>query len=204
MAGHGIFYIKQLMMRKIVVSMNVTLDGFIAGPNCELDWHFDSWTIDMATALCEQLSNADTILLGRITYCAMARYWPSKATSLSFPREDIAFAYMMNTYNKVVFSKTLNTSQWNNSRFVKGDLSREVLKLKKQPGKDIIIYGSGILVSALIHLNLIDEYTLWLHPVVLGSGKPLFKPSHGRYGLRLLTTRYFSSGVVSLRYERKA
>jgi len=188
-------------MRKLVVSMNVTLDGFISGANCELDWHFDSWTADMATSLCDQLSNADTILLGRITYCAMARYWPSKASDLSFARDDIAFAYMMNSYDKVVYSNTLNTSRWNNSHFIHGDLPGEILKLKRQKGKDIIIYGSGHLVSALMQLNLIDEYVLWIHPVVLGNGKPLFKPSQDKLGLRLMDTKYYSSGVVSLRYR---
>lgn len=182
--------------------MNVTLDGFISGPDCELDWHFDNWTPDMATALCEQLSQADTILLGRVTYNAMARYWPSKSRDLSYPREDIAFADMMNSYSKVVFSKTMATSQWNNSIFIKGNIEKEVVRLKEQTGKDIIIYGSGILVSAMMQLNLIDEYILWIHPIVLGKGKPLFKALHGRFGLKLLQTRRFSSGVVALSYER--
>ena len=99
-------------MRKVIVSMNVTLDGFMAGPNCELDWHFSFWNEEMAEYASEQLSHADTILLGRITYKAMAKYWPSMAMDLSYPREDIAFAGMMNSYKKIVFSNTLNEVHW--------------------------------------------------------------------------------------------
>lgn len=93
-------------MRKLIVSINVTLDGFMAGPNCELDWHFNSWTLDMGEALAEQLSRADTILLGRVTYGGMARHFASAPASLNTPREDIDFADMLNHYPKIVFSKT--------------------------------------------------------------------------------------------------
>ena len=88
--------------------MNVTLDGFMSGPNCELDWHFRSWTSEMAESLCAELNEADTILLGRTTYLAMAQYWQSKALDLSFPREDLVFVDMMNSYTKIVISKTLS------------------------------------------------------------------------------------------------
>ena len=150
--------------------MNVTLDGFMSGVNCELDWHFKSWTIEMAECLCEELSKADTILLGRITYNAMATYWPAKATDCSFPREDIAFADMMNTYNKIIFSRTLKKVKWNNSRLAKKNIAKEIFQLKQQPGRNIIVYGSGQLVSSLMQLNLVDEYQLWIHPVLLREG----------------------------------
>lgn len=190
-------------MRKLIVSMNVTLDGFMSGPNCELDWHFQSWTTEMAEALCEQLDKADTILLGRITYTAMAKYWPSKAMDLTYPREDIAFAEMMNQYTKIVFSKTLVTTGWCNSRLVKDKLADEIVKLKRQHGKDMIIYGSGKLVSALMKLDLIDEYHVWVHPVVIGKGKPLFKNLQNRMHLELSKAKTFHSGVVLLSYTYK-
>ena len=155
--------------------MNVTLDGFMAGPNCELDWHFNYWDEEMARHAGEQLSKADTILLGRVTYNAMAKYWPSKMMDLLCPREDVAFAYMINGCQKVVFSKTLQHTTWNNSRLAKENIRKEIIKLKQQPGKDMIVYGSGSIVSALTRFGLIDEYILWLHPVVLGKGKMLFK-----------------------------
>lgn len=190
-------------MRKLIVSMNVTLDGFMSGPNCELDWHFQSWTAEMAEALCEQLDRADTILLGRRTYAAMAKYWPSKAMDLSFPREDIAFAEMMNHYTKIVFSKTLKTTGWCNSRLVKGNPEDEIVKLKQQGGKDMIIYGSGKLVSALIKSDMVNEYQIWVHPEVIGKGKPLFKNLHNSMRLELLKTKTFRSGVVLLFYTCK-
>lgn len=188
-------------MRKVIASINVSLDSYMSGPNCELDWHFESWGPDLAQSFCEQLSTADTILLGRVTYCAMARYWPQKAQDLSFPREDIAFADMMNNHTKVVFTKTLTAPAWTNSKLVNGNLEREVRKLKKQPGKDIIIYGSGKLISSMVELGgLIDEYVLWVHPVILGEGKPLFKTLPGKLRMKLVRTNIFSSGVVMLDY----
>jgi len=188
-------------MRKVIVSMNVTLDGFMSGPNCELDWHFQSWTGEMAEFLCEQLGKADTILLGRVTYKAMAKYWPSKITDPSFPREDIDFAEMINSYTKIVFSKTLTNPEWNNSRLVKGNIADAITQLKQQPGRNMIIYGSGKVVSALMQLDLVDEYQIWVHPVLLGKGKPLFTGLQDKLHMKLFRTKTFSSGVVMLYYE---
>jgi dihydrofolate reductase len=188
------------IMRKIIVSMNVTLDGYMAGRNCELDWHFNYWNEEMAEHACHQLSKTDTILLGRVTYQAMAQYWPYQSLNLLFPREQIAFADMMNSHLKIVFSKTLEGTQWNNSRLVKKNLANEISKLKRQPGKDMIIYGSGSLVSSLMQSGLIDEYELWVHPVLLGKGKSLFKGLEETHTLRLLKTRSFNSGVIILYY----
>jgi len=106
--------------------MNLTLDGFMCGPDDELDWHFQAWSGQMGQMLAEELSKADTILLGRITYCAMAAYWPKPANALSLSRDDLAFADMMNSYSKVVFSKTLKKTNWNNSRLIKGRLTQSV------------------------------------------------------------------------------
>jgi len=194
---------KKREMRKLIVSMNVTLDGFISGSNRELDWHFQSWNEEMAKSLCEQLSRADTILLGRVTYRAMAKYWPFTITDPNFPREDIAFADMMNSYTKIVFSKTLKAPEWKNSRILKGNIEYEIAQLKHQQGKDIVIYGSSKLVSALMQLGLIDEYQIWIHPVLLGKGKPLFKDLQDRLNMKLFKTKTFSSGVVMLYYECK-
>ena len=181
--------------------MNITLDGFMAGPNCELDWHFNYWNEEMSECACEQLSCADTILLGRVTYGVMAKYWPSKARDLSFPREDIAFADMMNSYTKIVFSKTLTTPEWNNTKLLNGNIAAEIVHLKQQPGKNLIIYGSGKVVASLIQLGLIDEYHIWVHPVILGKGKPMFKDLPEKLNLTLLKTKTFDSGVVILYYE---
>lgn len=173
----------------------------MAGPNCELDWHFHYWNEEMARYAGEQLSNADTILLGRVTYCAMAKYWPSKTKDLLCPREDIAFADLINNCQKIVFSKTLENVSWSNSKLAKESIKTEITKLKQQPGKDMIVYGSGSIVSALSGSGLIDEYILWLHPVVLGKGKLLFKNTNTRPKLKLLNTRTFNTGVIILYYQ---
>ena len=180
--------------------MNMTLDGFIAGSNCELDWHFQLWNEEMLHSLADQLSNADTILLGRITYTAMAQYWASSVTDPFFPREDIAFADMMNSYPKIVFSKTLKKAEWNNSKLIDGNIEYEVAQLKHQQGKNMITYGSSKLVSTLTDMRLVDEYQVWIHPVVLGRGKTLFGELGEKLNMKLLKTETFRSGVVLLKY----
>ena len=192
-------------MRKLIVSMNITLDGHLSGPGCELDWHYKSWTKEMGEAMCCELANADTIILGRVTYSAMAKYWSQKTGDLSCRGEDFAFANMMNSYIKIVFSKTITALEWNNSKLVNGNLETEINRLKKSPGKNIMVYGSASLVTSLISSGLVDEYQLWLHPVILGMGKPLFNPFKYREKewlyLKLNHTETFPSGVVLLKYH---
>jgi dihydrofolate reductase len=188
-------------MRKLIVSINVTLNGFMAGSNGSLDWHMPYWSEEMSRVTSEQLSNADTILLGRITYNAMAGYWPLQQASPYVAREDVAFSDMMNSYEKVVFSKTLTTvSNWSNSRLANRSITREINELKQQPGKDIIVYGSGKLATALIRHNLVDEYHIWVHPVVIERGRALFKNLHGRLNIHPFKTKVFDTGVVLMCY----
>jgi len=187
-------------MRKVIVSMNVTLNGCMAGPNGELDWHYTRWGDDMARATSMQLGQADTILLGRVTYQAMAGYWAVKARDQSGPREDVDFADMMNSYTKIVFSKTLvKAGGWQNTRLAKRNIAREVMELKHSPGRDIIIYGSGKLVAALSKLGLVDEYRLWVHPLVINKGRPLFKGLSA--DLKFIGKTTFNSGVVLMSYR---
>lgn len=183
--------------------MNLTLDGYFSGTSCEMDWHFARWTPEMGDVLCGQLAQADTILLGRITYNAMAAYFPAKMNDPNFRGEDFAFANMMNQYCKQVFSKTLKTAYWNNSKLVKGNIQDEVNKLKKSQGRNIIVYGSGRLVNSLIGFNLVDEYQLWIHPVLLGIGKPLFTNLPYHLQLKMMDCITFQSGVVMIRYLSK-
>lgn len=175
----------------------------MAGPGSELDWHFNYWTAEMTKHACQQLARADTILLGRVTYEVMANYWPSVASDTSYPREDVVLADMMNNHKKIVFSKTLTRADlvgWYNARLVKGTLKREIQKLKQQAGKDMIIYGSGSMASSLIRSGLVDEFALWVHPVVLGKGIPLFRNIENGFGLKLLSSEIFSSGVILIYY----
>ena len=179
--------------------MNITLDGFLSGPNCELDWHFNTWSTEIAEALCCQLEKADTLLFGSITYRAMANYWTSRAMDYFCPTEDRAFADMMNRYKKIVFSNTLAGTHWNNSAIAKGPVPNVVQKIKQQEGASIMVYGSSKLVASLLEHNLADEFQLWLHPVTIGCGKPLF--SNMQKHLRLVSTQTFRSGVVLLIYK---
>ena len=177
----------------------VTLDGFFEGPNKELDWHivdeeFNEYAIDL-------LSNVDAILFGRLTYQLMADYWPAAATNPSTSKSDLEIADKMNNLPKIIFSKTLQRVEWNNSRLVKENIAEEILKMKQQPGKDMVIFGSGSIVSSFMQLGLIDEYRIIVNPVVLGNGKPLFKGVNDKHNLKLLKTRVFSSGIVILFYE---
>lgn len=189
-------------MRKLIVSINVTLDGFMAGPAGELDWHFPHWNDEMATFAYEQLCSTDSILLGRVTYQAMASYWPYEANNTAHGRIECSYARMMNSHAKIVFSRSLQTVEWRNARLVKKNIGKEVAALKQQAGLDMVVFGSGSIVAKLMQLDLIDEYVLWVHPVTLGQGIPLFRDLQHRHRLQLLHTKTFSSGVVILYYRK--
>jgi dihydrofolate reductase len=149
----------------------------------------------------EQLNEVDTLLFGRVTYQLMASYWPTEATK----RDDPVVAKKMNDLLKVVFSRTLDDNiEWSNSRVGNDDVAQEVTQLKQQPGRDIAIFGSANLASSLIQMgSLIDEFRIMVNPVILGSGKLLFKGIHDTLDLSHLMTRNFSSGNVLLYYQPK-
>ena len=180
--------------------MNVSVDGFMSGKHQELDWHIESWNSDMSEVAGQQLSRADTILLGRITYLAMAGYWPGRLMNLEGAREDLAFADMMNNYRKVVFSRQLTEVRWNNTVILKRNLVREVQRMKNEEGKEIIVYGSAQIAHALIANGLVDEFRLWIHPILLGKGTPLFSGLRHQVKLELRNTMRFRSGVIILTY----
>ncbi|WP_413667902.1 dihydrofolate reductase family protein [Mucilaginibacter sp. Mucisp86] len=188
-------------MRKLIVSLNITLDGFIAAEDEGLDWHYKYWTDEIAETTTELLSQADTILLGKNTYQAMAAYWPFQAKCMNFPRTDIAYADMMNSYQKVVLSSTMTAVWWNNSLLLNGNLKRAVENLKNQHGRDILTYGSISVVDKLATVNLVDEYQFWVHPVILGNGRPLFIRKKKSILLKLVSQKVFSSGVMLMIYR---
>ena len=183
-------------MRKLIMWNLVTLDGFFEGRNpWDLDWHDLIWGEELEKLSLDQLNSADALLFGRATYEGMAAYWSSAKG---------AIADLMNAIPKVVFSRTLTAADWNNSRLVNSDAPDEVAKLKRQPGKDLYIFGSADLSSSLMRANLIDEYRLGLAPVVLGGGTPLFKSSPEPLRMRLLEARPVGAGGLLLRYEPAA
>lgn len=180
-------------MRQLIVWNMVTLDGFFEGAKpWEIDWHEYVWGDELERFSLEQAEEADTLLFGRRTYEGMAGYWPSQTGPV---------ADFMNGVHKVVFSRTLKEATWSNTSLVKRGAEAEVAKLKRQRGKDIVIFGSADLVAGLLRKGLIDEFRLGLTPVVLGGGNPLFKPSSKRIRMKLLEARPLKSGCVVLRYE---
>jgi dihydrofolate reductase len=182
-------------MRKLYLFDMITLDGFFEGPNREIEWHnVDEEFNDFAI---EQLGSTDILLFGRVTYELMAGYWPT-ATAI---KNDPTIAGRMNSISKIVFSKTLQQADWHNTRLIRENPAGEISILKQQPGKDIAIFGSAELATGLRELDLIDEYRIMVNPVVLGSGKPLFKGIHDKLKLRLLKTKTFGSGNVLLYYQ---
>jgi dihydrofolate reductase len=189
-------------MRKLIISMNLSLDGYLSGPLGELDWHFEKWNDRMGEKLLERLQETDTIILGRLTYEAMAKYWTVKPLEDHFPRQDLAIADKMNHHHKVVFSKTMKEPIWHRSVFVTGDPQAEIKQLKQEKGKDMILFGSGRLASTLIRSGVVDEYFLWIHPVLLGEGRPMFHHLEKLFKLKLKDSTSFESGVVMNYYGR--
>ncbi len=186
-------------MRNIIVSMWVTLDGFIAGPNNEMDWVIADEAND--TYESELISTADTLLLGRVTYESFAGSWPKVAENPSAPKSEVEYAQKLNAMRKIVFSRTLERVEWNNSQLVKEVVAQDITNLKHEPGRDMVVYGSASLVQTLTNLGLIDEYQLLVHPVVLGRGKPLFQHIKERVNLKAVQTRMRPSGVIELTYQ---
>ena len=159
-----------------------------------MDWH--TLNEEFFEYSRELLNSVDTILFGRVTYKMMELFWPNTTEA------DAVITHKMNHLNKIVFTKTLKMLSWNNSEIAKGDLEEEVAKLKNKPGKDMVIFGSGTIVSELTRLGLIDEYRLIVNPVILGKGNTLFKGLHDKINLKLLKVKTLDSGVVLLYYTR--
>jgi len=182
-------------MRNLFVFNMVTLNGYFEGPNKEIDWHnvdeeFNEYAIGM-------LNSVDTLLFGRVTFELMARYWPTPDAM----KDDPIVAEKMNALSKIVFSKTLDEVAWHNTKLVKDNIEEETRNMKKQPGKDMVLLGSGSILSEFAQRGLIDEYRIMVNPVVLGNGKPLFKGIKDRLNLKLTKTRIFKSGNVLLYYR---
>ncbi len=190
-------------MRRVVVSEFVTLDGVMEDPS----WTFQFSGEEQEKFKFDELAASDALVLGRVTYEGFAAAWPNMMEQYGGPRraELGEYAEMMNGYPKYVVSTTLQEPlEWNNSTLIEGDVAEEVSRLKQQPGKDILIFGSGDLVNTLMRHDLIDEYRLMVFPVVVGSGKRLFRDGSDTTVLRLVETKTFGSGVVVLTYQPAA
>lgn len=184
-------------MRKVHVFNNVSLDGFFTDENNDMSWAHkrdEEWN---AFAGGNASGDAE-LLFGRVTYEMMARFWPTPQAAEMLPQ----VAAGMNRMRKVVFSRTLDSAAWQNTTLVKGDPVAEVKKMKQQPGPDLVIMGSGSIISQLTQAGLIDEYQIVVNPLVLGKGRTLFETVERKVGLTLTKTRAFKNGSVVLWYER--
>lgn len=192
-------------MKKLVVGTFLTLDGVMQAPGDPQEdteggfkhggWQMPLFDDDAGRIIGESIAATDALLLGRVTYQIFAAYWPTA------PKDD-PIAKKLNSVPKYVVSTTLNKVEWNNSTLIKGNLASEIAKLKQQPGSGILsVTGSGKLAQTLMRLKLVDEYVLWIHPIVLGSGKRLFADGLAPINLKLVDTKTTGSGIVILTYQ---
>jgi dihydrofolate reductase len=166
-----------------------------------MDWMQEFFDEALASYESELQKTVDTVLLGRVNYEGFASYWPQVLLDPASPPGLVEYAQQLNAMRKMVFSKTLSRVEWNNSTLVKEIVPEAITKLKHEPGRDIVIYGSASIVRTLTNLGLIDTYHLLVHPVVLGSGKPLWSDIRQPMKLQLAHTRTHPSGVVVLSYQ---
>ena len=198
--------------RSVVASTFVTLDGYMVGPDEDMSWVIDGFDPEMQADIAEEMSRrSDTFVFGRVTYEIFAAYWPSAVPydegdelNPAEGKEDPRIIRALNDFPKLVFSTTLTGSDWNNTRVVGEGLEDEIRRLKRQPGKDVSIQGSASIVQALARADLIDEYLLYVHPVLLGDGTPLFASGTARQDFELARITPYANGVVAMSYRRKA
>lgn len=194
-------------MRKLIAALQVSVDGFIEGPNGELDWAMaedeETWQ-----DLFETLNHVDTFILGRVMYPAYEQYWLAVLANPDGPlpfsgkvatKNEIAYARLADKTPHIVVSTTLDKVAWKTTRIVRD--VEEIRKLKQQPGKDMYVVGGATLVSSLMNLGLIDELGLMVNPLILGGGKALFKDVKERHALKLVQAKPLKSGKVSLTYS---
>lgn len=177
--------------------MQITLDGFVARPNGELDWMTWDWNDELKKHVNELTDSIDTILMGRKMTDGFISYW----SNVKPESEEYPFAKKMIDIPKVVFTKTLDNHNWVNTKLAKENITEETNRLKKQKGKGIIVYGGAGFVSSLIKNNLIDEYHLFINPVAIGNGLAIFSNLDDILKLKLVKSKAFNSGIVKNYYE---
>ncbi len=185
-------------MRKIISFMHISLDGFVAGPNGEMNWiKIDEEIFDYVG---KRISEGDTALYGRVTYQMMENYWPTAGAKPTATRHDIEHSKWYSKVHKVVLSKTMRDADLPDTKIISDNLSDKINEIKQQEGKEILLFGSPTATHSLMQLNLVDGYWLFVNPIILGRGIPLFADIKDKIKLKLLTTRQFTSGVTELNY----
>jgi dihydrofolate reductase len=185
-------------MRKIISFMHISLDGFVAGPNGEMDWiKVDEELFDHVG---KRISGGDTALYGRVTFEMMEGYWPTAADQPTATKHDIEHSKWYSKVHKVVLSRTMQEERLNNTTVINDHLSERINEIKQGPGEDILLFGSPTATHSFIQQNLIDGYWLFVNPIILGQGIPLFTNINDKIKLKLLNTHQFSCGVTELNY----
>jgi dihydrofolate reductase len=180
--------------------MHTSLDGFVAGLKGELDWaNIDDELFDFVATMTD---TADTALYGRVTYEMMQSYWPKAGEQPNATKHDKEHSAWYNKVSKVVLSKTISEKGLDNTTIISGQLTDNINKIKKQDGKNILIFGSPGASQSLLNEGLIDEFWLFVNPIILGQGMPLFKDITGTTKLKLVDSKTFACGVIALHYEK--
>jgi len=180
--------------------MHTTLDGFAAGPNGEMDWiHVDDEIFDYAG---NQTDDADAAMYGRVTYQMMDAYWPTAGDQPGASKHDIKHSQWYNTVEKIILSRSLQGDHLTRTTVVSNNIHERITRIKQQPGKNILIFGSPTAVHSLLRENFIDEFWFFVNPIVLGKGISFFDGVVENLKLKLVSNHIFSSGVVCLHYRR--
>ena len=187
-------------MRNLIFFMHTSLDGFVAGLNGEMDWiNLDDAMFDFVATMTDQ---ADCALYGRVTYEMMQSYWPTAGEQPNATKHDIEHSTWYNKVSKIVLSKTIRETGLHNTKVISDQLSDNINKLKQQEGKNILIFGSPGASQSLLNQGLIDEFWLFVNPIILGKGMPLFKDITGTTKLKLVESKTFACGVIALHYGK--
>ncbi len=186
-------------MRNLVFFMHASLDGFVAGLNGEMNWiKVDEAMFDFVATM---TAEADTALYGRVTYEMMQGYWPNAANKPNATKHDKEHSSWYNEVSKIVLSKTLNEKELTNTTVISDGLAEKINAIKNQEGKNILIFGSPRASHSLLQEGLVDEFWIFVNPILLGKGIPLFKNIMETTQLKLVETKTFSQGVIALHYE---
>ncbi|MHA4741294.1 dihydrofolate reductase family protein [Dyadobacter sp. MSC1_007] len=186
-------------MRKLKLQVQMSIDGFISGPNGEMDWLVFNWSDDIKKYVDEITKPVDTILLGKNLATGFIPHWAAVAADETNPEKEAGIIY--STTHKVVFSKTLTKSEWENTIVENGNYVDEINALKQQTGGDMIVYGGSQFVSSLIKEGLIDELHLFINPAILGKGMPIFQEIQAMQKMNLISSKHFECGIIVAVYK---
>lgn len=185
-------------MKKIISFMHISLDGFVAGPNGEMDWI--TVNEEIFDHVGKRISEGDTALYGRVTYQMMEDYWPAAAEQPGASKHDIDHSKWYKAAHKIVLSKTMKDADLTNTTVISENIREKLTEIKQKPGKEILLFGSPTATHSLLQLDLIDGYWLFVNPIILGRGIPLFEDIKDQTNLKLLNSQQFASGVTELSY----